>query len=633
MTVLLALVGPVAARHDAEVARLVQAGLLGAAGSVAVHRPQPDVALAVAVPAWDGEAADCLAHDERFTVIAHASLYYRRDLANALERLRVPPPRKGTSAEWILAALRGWGAEALERLEGEFAFVAWDATERRLVAARDHAGARTLFQTRIGDGIAVASTLRLTRAVPGCAARWNVLALAEDAGDMDLAHTRETAFSAIERLPAGHRLAWRPGTSSEVQRWWELPIFERDSGVPFEEGAEELRRLLADAVAERADLVRGSAVMLSGGYDSSAVYGAGSWRLSAENAGATPLRSVSFSHPPGDPGREDELIAAITRRWGREPTFIACGDVPAMEPSLQRARLRDEPMAHTYELWNRALAIGCRDQAARVAMNGNGGDPWFSTSPVFLADLLRQGRLREFRREWRLVVGTMTWYRLFKVAIQPNLPPWAMGLIGRLRGGRALSDAHERPIPPWIAAPLRHSQDLRARRLARMPRRPGETLSAAGRVWFLDASFPERINALVFSICQQEGVELRTPLLDGRLIRFAATRPRWESNSRRENKHLLRRAMAGLLPPEITAAREARTGLPSTYLRRTLRAHLDEGRDAFADGMLLAELGVLDHSALLRELSSYVAGDWSDDERAVAVLAALRAEWWLRTMQ
>lgn len=632
MTVLLALAGEVAARDDADVLRLVRAGLRGGEGTTALHRPVPDVVLAVATPAWDGTAQRSVAHDARWTVAAHAALYYRRDLAHALAAMRCAPPTDDAPASWILAALQCWGSAALDRLEGEFAFVAWDAAERRLLAARDHSGARTLFHTRVGAGIAVASTLRVTRSVPGCADGWNVLALAEDAGDMDLALPHETAYTAVHRIPAGHRLDWRPGRAPEVRRWWEVPIFERDSGVPFEDAALELRRLLADAVEERADLSRGVAVMLSGGYDSSAVYGAGSWRLTAGSTRATPLRSVSLSHPTGDPGREDELITAITHRWGTAPHFIACEDVPAVEPSLARARLRDEPMGHTYELWNRALAAASREQGARIALNGNGGDPWFSTSPVFLADLLRKGRLREFRREWELVVGAMTWYRLFKIAIQPNLPTWATGLLEWLRGGRTLSYPHERPIPTWIAAPLRRSRALQERRRVRAHRRPGESLSAASRVWFLDASFPERINALVFSICQHEGVELRTPLLDARIVRFAATRPRWESNSGRQNKHLLRRAMQGLLPAEVVGPRSSRTGLPSTYLRRTLRAHFEEGRETFANGMLLAEIGIVDHRELSRELGSYLAGEWADDERAVAILAALRAEWWLRSV-
>ena len=634
MTVILALVGPSAGLGDGEVRALLNGTSSPADGTVALARPSPDVALAVASPRWDEVADRRIATDGRYTVIVHAALFYRQALNTALARAGEAPLDLGApAAHAILAAVRAWQWRCVDRLEGEFAFVVWDARERTLFAARDHSASRTLFHTSIGDdGIVVASRLRTVRSVPGCRGDFNLMALVEDTADIDLANPAETAFSAIHRLPAGHALTYRAGRRGEVNRWWEVPIFEQDSGVPFEEGAEELRRLLGDAVAERADLSRGSAVMLSGGYDSPAVYAAGNWRLGTADTPA-PLRSVSFSHPMGDPGREDELIAATTRRWGAEPFYIPIDDLPAVEPSLDRARHRDEPISHTYELWNRALARGCRAQGARIALNGNGGDPWFSTSPIFLADLLRQGRLLQFHREWHQLLGRMTPYRIFKTAVQPNLPRPVLQAIAALRGGRQLSDPHVREIPRWVADGMRRSEELRARRRIDVPRRPGEGLSALGRTWFLRSSFPERITALLFSICQSQGVEIRTPLLDNRVVRFAATRPRWESNSGRQNKHLLRRSMHGLLPDEVIAPRAERTGLPATYLERTLHAHLLEGRDAFRSGMLLAEVGVVDHRVLLGEINSYLDGAWSDLERANALLMAVQSEWWLRSLE
>lgn len=633
MTSLLALAGAPASLDDQRVRALLTGASPGGDGTVAVVRPAPGVVMAVTSPEWDERAALRAVTDGRYTVVAHAAIFYRRALNAELKRVAQEPlPSDAPPALAILAALRAWHWQCVDHLEGEFAFVAWDGRERTLFAARDHTGARPLFHTTIGDGIAVGSRLRLVRAVPGCRGEWNLIALCEDAADIDLAVPAETVYRDIARVPGGHALTWRPGGRCEVRRWWQIPIFERDSGVPFEEGAEELRRLIADAVAERTDVARGTAVMLSGGYDSPAIYAAGNWRLGS-GATTAPLRSVSFSHPPGDPGREDELIEATTRRWGAAPYFIPIGEVPAIEPSLERARRRDEPLYHSYELWNRALAAGTRTQGARIALNGSGGDPWFSTSPVFLADLLRQGHLRQFRREWRALLGRMTPYRLFKTAIQPNLPPGLLSLMAMARGGRPLSDHHVRLPPAWVAEPMRHSPELLARRRIDWSRRRGESLSALGRTWFLRAMHPERIAALVFSICQTCGVELRTPLLDNRIVQFAATRPRWESNSGRQNKHLLRYSMRGLLPEEVVAPRVERTGSPVTYLKRTLHAHLREGREAFSNGMLLADLGVVDHRRLLDEVDSFLAGSFDDLERANALMMAIQAEWWLRSAQ
>ena len=633
MTVLLALVGPPATHADREVRALLARAVPTGPCATAVSRIAPDVVLGAATPAWDEANERRMASDGRYTVLAHAAVFYLSTLNAALVRAGERPcTPESSGADRVLAAVRAWRWKCVDHLEGEFSFIVWDSQERTLFAARDPSGARTLFFTRIGDGIAVGSTLRMVRAVPGCRREWNILALAEDAADIDLAHANETAFAAIERLPGGHALQWIEGRAPTTTRWWEVPIFEVDSGVPFEEAAEELRRLIAHAVAERSDLSRGSAVMLSGGYDSTAVYAAGNWRLGTPSVTA-PFRSVSFSHPEGDPGREDELIASVNARWGAAPYFILAADVPAIEPSLERARQRDEPFYHTYELWNRALALGCRTQGARVALNGNGGDPWFSSSPIFLADLLRQGRLSEFRREWRSLIGRMNWYRVFKVAVQPNLTATVQHAITLLRGGRPLHDSAARPIPSWLAPELRASPALLERQRARLPRRRGEGLSAAERTWFLHSAFAERTTALVFAICQREGVELRTPLLDNRIVRFAATRPRWESNSGRQNKHLLRRSMRALLPEAVVAPRSERTGIPITYLERTLRANLTEARGNFSDGMLLAKLGIGDHRKLLDDLDSYLGGRWKDLERAAALVAAVQAEWWLRTYE
>lgn len=633
MSVLLALVGEPARIADGDARARLERALPTGGSSVQLARVGDDVLLGVASPTWDEGAAQRVATDGRYTVIAHAAILYRADLAAALRRTTVAPcPPDAPAAAWILAAVQAWRWRCIEQLEGEFAFVVWDAHERVLFAARDHGGARPLFFARIGTGLAVASSARLLHALPGCRRDWNLLALAEDAADIDLTHAHETAFAAVERVPGGFALEARSGGALRLYRWWEIPVFEQDSGVPFEEAAEELRRLLVEAVVERSDLSRGSVVMLSGGYDSTAIYAAGSHGLATPPA-PTPLHSVSFSHPPGDPGREDELIEAVTRRWGATPYLIPMESVPAGEPSLERARQRDEPFYHTYELWNRALAIGCRAQSSRIALNGNGGDPWFSTSPVFLADLFRRGHWLEFRREWQALAGKMTWYGVFKTAIQPNIPPALLPVIARLRGGRPLADAQVRPLPGWLSQELRRSPELLERRRVQYARRPGEGHSAAERTWFLRSAFAERTTALVFSICQREGVELRTPLLDSRIVRFAATRPRWESSSRRQNKYLLRRSMQGLLPDEVLAPRKERTGLPVSYLDRTLDAHLKEGREAFQSGMLLAELQVSDHRKLLDEIDSFLAGRMNDREQAAALVAAVQAEWWLRSLE
>lgn len=630
MTALLGLFA-LSASNDEGIARSLLSRMLpGDDAGIDVRCPSPEALVGVATAGWDEAPARRIATDGRFTCVAHASLYYLDDLSRKLESAGTATPLPGASAaEWILAATRTWSDDAVQRLEGDFAYFVWDARERRVFAARDYSGMRSLFFARIDRGLAVASKMRGVRAVPGCPDTLNWVAIAEDAACLDLAYVGETAYAAIERLPAGFALTWRPGENARVFRWWEIPIFETGDGPPFEEGAQELLKLISQAVLERTDARRGTGVMLSGGYDSTAVYGAGQRALSSEGSKQR-LRAVSISHPMGDPGREDELILATTSRWGAVPQWVESESIPAIDDPQERARLRDEPLSHPYELWNRALADACRAVGAGVALNGNGGDLWFSTSPLFLADLFRRGQLLELRKEWKNIVGRFSWYHFFKVAVQPNLSPAMRRLVAGMRGGREVKDPSQRVIPRWIRDDFVARTDLSARRALKPGRRPGEGLSAAEHAWFVQASFPERINALVFGIAQDAGVELRTPLLDSRIARFAAKRPRWESSSGRQNKHLLRRSMRGILPDEIVAPRASRTGLPTTYFTRTVEANTRHASELFTGGMLLAESGVVDHQRVLSAIDSAVSGKMENLDEVVALLFLFQSELWLR---
>ncbi|MEQ1692775.1 MAG: asparagine synthase-related protein, partial [Gemmatimonas sp.] len=577
-----------------------------------------------------GRRESKLAADDRYTVIADATLYYRDALARQLRHAGCEAPdASAPAARWILAALQAWGEMGMHRLEGDFAWIAWDATESRLLAARDHAGTRPLFFASVGHGLAVSSLARTLRRVAGVPRELNLLTIAEDAADVGTVHASETPFAGIARLPAGCALRWSTTRAVNVSRWWEVPIFDRRTATPFDEASDELLELIGAAVRTRFD-VEGTAVLLSGGYDSTSVYGAGQMMLQRE--GLTPLlKAVSVSHPEGDPGREDELILATTQFWHREPTWVAIDEIPAIDDPQVRAIQRDEPFVHTYELWNRALAVACRRDSARVVFNGLGGDFWFSLSPVFFADHLRQLRWRTLRREWRALFGRMTAYDLFKNAIRPNMPPWIVS-VGRRVTGMTLGDLAHRSIPPWIRPEFAKHSGMIERRYARIPRRRTESFAGAEQAWFLQSPFIERVSAQIDGFYAEAGLEVRSPLMDARVIRYAAGRPREESlASSGENKRLLRRALRGLLPDSVTGPRTSRTGLPVSYFHRTVCAHLQQARADFDRGMCLADLGVVDSPRLLSAIDRYLGGAKTDPSDVVAMSYAAHAEWWLRS--
>jgi len=438
----------------------------------------------------------------------------------------------------------------------------------------------------------------------------------------------ETCWVGVRELLSARTLAWSPGQEPRVERHWNPPAFGTARGS-FEEGAAELRELLIGAAAERmAPADAGTtAVWLSGGWDSPSVFASGN---EARRRGIVrgALRPVSISYPQGDPGREDELIASIASHGKAPVHWIHVDSIPLLGDAVAGAVGRDLPFAHTYEHWNGALAAASRVVGARVAFDGNGGDQLFQISNVYLADLFRAGRWRTLAREWREKgmrggVGAFA-----QLALLPALP---LELREAIQGARRRerADYLERPIPAWIRRDFARRHDLRGRERSRMPARTVRSAWKREAEFYLTAPALPRAFAALSGFALREGVELRSPLYDRRIVEFACARPREERSRGGETKRLLRHAMRGLLPDDVLAPRANRTGITSAYSDRRMRAEFPVFLAEALRKPLLAELGVVDPAELRRGWTRFL--ETGANSLKIPLFLTLQVELWLRS--
>ena len=589
--------------------------------------------LAVARYDWElrpGFADDVLVlADDDLVVVADASIYYRADLRRSLEREGIPVARD-TASHLIMAAYRAWGDDCAQRLEGDFAFVVWSRRERRLSAARDFSGKRTLFFAEFGGTLVIASTIGGVIAHPGCSRDIDLVAVAEIAGGL-FGASEKTCYRAVRNVPAGWTLSRPAGAQATLTRHWSPPTANQLSTPvpPFDEAAQELRALLERAAIERIPPDGDASIWLSGGWDSPAVFGAAQAALRSRGD-ARSLLPVSMSYPPGDPGREDEIIQAVADQWAVPIHWVDIGNVPFFDRPQERAAARDEPFGHAFEMWHRSLARGSRAVGTRVALEGVGGDQLFQVSQVYFADLLSHGRWLELWREWNAKRMRRSGFRnFFGLAVQPLLPAPALRLAAMLRGGRPLVGYLERRAPSWLRADFMagHGVEERERELAL--RRSHTSCVRHETEWYLSYPYFPRVFGLASAMALEEGVELRSPLYDRRVIEFAVTRPRWERSSGPETKRLLRRAVKGLLPSSVLAPRPAKTGTTGAYFQRSMK----EGFPALCEEMLrsseLAEAGMIDAEELRRSTAQFLKGA-ADGQVGVNLFLTLQAEFWLR---
>jgi asparagine synthase (glutamine-hydrolysing) len=560
-------------------------------------------------------------------VAADATLYYLHDLWGALDQPE-HRSRPTNPSEWVALAYRAWGPGLASHLEGDFAFLVWDRHAQRLVASRDFAGFRPLYYADDGTSLFIASTVAGIIGCSGVSKDLDLPVLAGLAGGLHGGSGPQTCYSAIRAVPAGHTLVWTPERGGRLTPHWSPPRWPDRPDLSFEEATGALRDLLRDAVDQRLVGSGVTTVSLSGGWDSTAVF-AIAQDLLRDTPSNRSVKPISMSYPEGDPGREDELIERTTGAWDVAPHWLDAYDVEVLGRLESGAHRRDQPFTHLYETWNRALARPAPALGSHVQLSGYGGDQLFQVSEVYLADLLRRGRLGQLRKEAG-AKGVTGLRPLVRWAVLPNLPRWLVHLLGNLRG-QPLREFVERWIPTWFSPDfVRRSRLAERENPYLISAQPGSRAEAEWRWYILHPFFP-LVSSVVAELALEEGVEVRAPLYDRRIVEFTSRRP-WSDRSRgNETKRLLRAAIEGLVPDEVIAPRTHRTGVTSGLARRAFEGEFPTILRRMLDRPLrLAKMGIVEEDQFRLACRSILEGKPESEEEVIGAFYTVQAELWIR---
>jgi asparagine synthase (glutamine-hydrolysing) len=211
--------------------------------------------------------------DGRYLLTFNGEIYNYVELRDELVREHGARFATAGDAEVIVAAYHVWGAEAVHRLRGMFAFVIWDRQRRQAFGARDPYGIKPLHYLRTPDGVFLASEKKAL--LPFAAsAGWGDAGV--DAASLShyltLQYVPEphTLHRGIERIGSGECLTWTPGGTLTTERWYR-PTFRTTTPHTPERLYERIRETLRDSVRVhlRSDVPVGA--FLSSGIDSTAI--------------------------------------------------------------------------------------------------------------------------------------------------------------------------------------------------------------------------------------------------------------------------------------------------------------------------------------------------------------------------
>ena len=444
-----------------------------------------------------------------------------------------------------------YGPSFVERLEGMFAIALWDAHEQRLLLARDRLGKKPLVWTRLDDGtFAFASEVKALLSVPGVQ-REPDLAAIDAYLALQYVPGERTGFSGIHRLAPGSLLTVDAHGEREERYWHAHANVEQLSDDAW---LERVRDEVTSAVRERlaSDVPLGA--LLSGGIDSAVVVA-----LMAE-ASSQPVRTftVGFADDRYD---ERAYARAVAQRYDTEHVEIVLEpDAAATLPRLAEAF--DEPLGD-----DAALALFLICEAARnevtVGLVGDGGDESFAGYERYTAAALAEHvprpvasagasvlrRLPAGRRERRSPIFRAA--RFLEAAAVP-----AAERYGRLmqvfslgeRGDLWTAEARAQ-IGPLMSAGL----------LLGAPPVEGTT-----GLQLLDVNtyLPGDLLPKSDIASMAHSLELRSPLLDRRVVELGLSLPDSLKQEGRIGKVALRRAFAAELPPEVAARGKSGFALP-----------------------------------------------------------------------
>jgi asparagine synthase (glutamine-hydrolysing) len=550
-------------------------------------------------------------------LVYNGEIYNFRELRRELETLGARFRTQGDS-EVILAAWQQWGVDCLKHFHGMFAFAIYDQRRRELFLARDRLGVKPLFTAMLSDGgLAFASELKALIAHPLLKRDVDPLAV-EDYLAWGYVPDHRSILAGVEKLPAGHyRLLRHEASPAAPVRWWDVSFAERRREKVADLESELLFHL-REAVASRmvADVPLGA--FLSGGVDSSSVVA-----LMAE-ASREPVRTCSIGF---DQAALDETSYArrIAERFGTDhrERIVAADDFAEID---RLAAMFDEPFADASALPTLRVSELARE-AVTVALSGDGADEAFAgyrRQRFHAAEERARALLPKGVRA--SVFGTLG--RAYPKADWAPRPLRAKATFQSLAGSG--EDGYARALAvtaPEIRASL-YSQafmseigDYRAEQPLVALMRGAPARSGLDRAQYADLTFwlPGDILTKVDRTSMAVSLEAREPLLDHRLIEFAAALPEKFRIRGGQGKWLLKHTMERYLPRDVLY--RPKQGFV-TPIAQWLRGPLASEARAIARGAALARTGWFDSGRISALAEAHILGR-SDHSRLLWQLLML----------
>jgi asparagine synthase (glutamine-hydrolysing) len=479
-------------------------------------------------------------------VVCNGEIYNFRELRARLEA-RGHRFKTRSDTEVIVLAYEEYGDRFVDHLGGMFGFALWDTRRKRLLLGRDRLGIKPIYYYRDDERFIFASEAKAILAVPGVPREIDPVGLHHYLS-LGYVPGPYSIFERIRKVPVASVMSVEDG-HVRCDRYWTLPTVDQSRNETH--WVEELLASMERAVVSQmvSDVPLGA--FLSGGIDSSATVA-----FMAKHS-TQPVKTYSIGFDTGPAGSFYNELPHARRVADRFHTdhreILVRPDVVQLLPKLLWHM--DEPIADSAFLTTYLVAEFAR-QDVTVILSGVGGDELFGGYRRYLDDY--------YDRIYRLLPRTIR-----QQVIQPlarHLPADRHSRllnVSRLARNFLLSregSAEERYRahvgvfdPDRVHALLLKSNGHSADAVLEAFQSAAPADDGLHRLLEVDLStqLPDDLLLLTDKMTMATSLECRVPLLDHELVELAARMPARFKIRGRELKHVLKRALAGLVPADI----------------------------------------------------------------------------------
>lgn len=474
--------------------------------------------------------------------------------------------------EAILHLYEDYGADCFNHLNGMYAIGIWDAKRTRFVLARDRIGQKPLYYAVKDNRLVFGSELKSLAALEGTCEEIDPAAIDEFLTYQYVPHPG-TIWKGVRKLAPGHMAIFESGELT-VQRYWNFdPSVEQP--IDGETACEQLRELLFDSVKIRMQSDVPLGAFLSGGIDSSLI------TAIANEHCSTSIRTFSIGFPVAD-FDETAYAAEVAKHLGTEHQRFEV--MPSGVDVIDKLVWHyDEPFGDSSAVPTWYLSELTKSEVT-VALSGDGGDELFAGYERYRA-LWMSNKLRS----------------LFPIHKIPGLQ-----LIQKLpdsnrrnslvrRGKRFLEALDQPPARRYLNWLQIFPESLRASIYTDefLESLPGDDpfdfldsawQRSAGRDLVTRASTADILSYLPCDLCTKvdiasmaHGLEVRQPLLDHRIVEFAASLPVDLKFRGKRGKLILQDTFGSMIPRSIFTRKKMGFGIPiAKWFRDELKPMVHE---------------------------------------------------------